>query len=121
MLRKWTKLHISVVCLKDIEVIKGAIPTKITECIGVNLPIVLASPYSDAAAIIENNNFGRVVEAESPRELASTLLDLFENRNKLEEICDSMINRKLNFTRRTQAYKLYKNIEDIVYHKGNNK
>jgi len=110
----WNELDLCVVPLRDIELFKGSIPTKLTECFGMELPVLLSSPYSDASKLLEREGFGESVAAENPAILAERIISLSRDTEKIKLFKSNLRMSKGKFTRKVQAFTLYRLILSIM-------
>jgi len=85
----WSLCDISLISLKDTDLFKTVIPSKIFESMGMGIPMIITAPKGEATDIIETSQSGIVLESESPRNLAATIRELYQNRNKLHSLADN--------------------------------
>lgn len=86
MPRLWSLCDISLISLKDTELFKTVIPSKIFESMGMGLPMVMTSPIGEATAILSESESGAIVKPESPKEVARVIRELYGNRARLNEL-----------------------------------
>ncbi|MDC0505893.1 glycosyltransferase family 4 protein [Amylibacter sp.] len=67
---------ISMVSLRDVELFKTVIPSKIFESMAMGIPILCSIPKGQATKIIKENDVGWNVPPESPAQLANKILKL---------------------------------------------
>jgi glycosyltransferase involved in cell wall biosynthesis len=82
----WSLCDISLISLKDTDLFKTVIPSKIFESMGMGLPMVMTSPIGEATNILERSCSGVIVNPESPNEVAGVIRELYNDRNRLEKI-----------------------------------
>jgi len=82
----WSLCDISLISLKDTDLFKTVIPSKIFESMGMGLPMVMTSPIGEATNILENSYSGVIVTPESPKEVALIIRELYNDRPRLNEI-----------------------------------
>ncbi|WP_298445781.1 glycosyltransferase family 4 protein [uncultured Ferrimonas sp.] len=82
MPRVWSLCDVSLANLKDSELFRTVIPSKIFESMGMGLPIIMAVPEGEATQIVEQTGSGLVVPPESPSRLADAVVKL-ANDNEL--------------------------------------
>jgi len=85
----WSLCDISLISLKDTDLFKTVIPSKIFESMGMGIPMIITAPKGEATDIIETSQSGVVLEPESPRKLAVTIRELYQNRNKLHSLAEN--------------------------------
>ena len=82
----WSLCDVSLIHLKNDPLFKSVIPSKIFESMGMGLPIILSLPAGESSRIIEGTGAGVVIPPEQPEKLALTVVELFEDRVKLEKL-----------------------------------
>jgi colanic acid biosynthesis glycosyl transferase WcaI len=82
----WSLCNVALVHLKNAPLFGTVIPSKIFEAMGMGLPILLAAPEGEASHIVRREGVGLCVPAEDPKELASAVLFLEENRQFLHQL-----------------------------------
>jgi len=85
MPRLWSICDLGLVHLKDQEVFRTVIPSKIFECFGMGVPVLYAGPESEGAAIVREARAGVTLPAEAPHELARAVLALASDRARVAE------------------------------------
>lgn len=76
MPRLWSLCDISMVHLKDSELFKTVIPSKIFESMGMGIPMIIGVPEGEATEIVATTESGVVVKPESPEDIANAVLKL---------------------------------------------
>ena len=105
---------IGLVHLKDHDVFKKVIPSKIFEIMAVGIPIILVSPYGEAATIIEENDVGKWIQSGDPKLLANTILDMIGDNKAMSEYSKNSLDSIDNFTREKQSMKVLYVVEMIL-------
>jgi colanic acid biosynthesis glycosyl transferase WcaI len=77
----WGLCDVSLVHLRDTPLFQTVIPSKIFESMGMGLPILIAAPKGQASGIVENEQVGCWVPAESPQALATAATELKNDCN----------------------------------------
>ena len=77
---------ISVIPLKKLDLFKGAIPSKIFECLAMKKPILLGVEGEAKELFIDEGNSGLAFSPEDFSDLAAKTLELYNNRNILEQL-----------------------------------
>lgn len=72
----WSVCDLGLVHLKDQDVFRTVIPSKIFECFGMGVPVLYAGPDSEGAQIVRDARGGVTLPAEKPDELAKAVLEL---------------------------------------------
>ena len=73
MPKLWSLCDVSLISLKDTELFKTVIPSKIFESMGMGLPMLISAPEGEATAIIDSSESGLVVTPESPLALVNAI------------------------------------------------
>jgi glycosyltransferase involved in cell wall biosynthesis len=97
---------VGLVHLKDHEVFKKNIPSKMFEMMAVGLPLLLVSPKGEAAEIIEENNVGKWVQSGNPALLSNAVLEMVREKDGLQKYSNSCLVAIDQFTRKKQARKV---------------
>jgi len=86
MPKLWSLCDISLISLKNTDLFKTVIPSKIFESMGMGLPMVMTSPIGEATNILEKSRSGVIVTPESPKDVALIIRELYHDRVRLNEI-----------------------------------
>ena len=108
MPKLWSLCDISLISLKDTELFKTVIPSKIFESMGMGLPMVMTSPVGEATAILNESRSGIIVKPESPYEVAQVIRELYEDREKLHQLSVNSANAAMLYDRKKLAEKMLK-------------
>lgn len=103
MPKLWSLCDISLISLKDTELFKTVIPSKIFESMGMGLPMIMTAPKGEATAIIEETKSGLIVKPESPQEVENLIRELYVNRIKLKELANNSENTAKLYDRKKLA------------------
>jgi len=113
MPRVWSLCDVSLVPLKNSDLFRTVIPSKIFECMGMGIPTIMSVPEGEATAIIKNTNSGITVAPENVDEIVNGILKL-KNESKLyAELKKDSIKSGSNFSRDLMADKML-NIFNIL-------
>ena len=82
----WSLCDISLISLKDTELFKTVIPSKIFESMGMGLPMIITAPEGEATEIILETCSGIITSPESPTNLAEAIRYLYHDRRKCAEL-----------------------------------
>jgi colanic acid biosynthesis glycosyl transferase WcaI len=99
----WSLCDVALVHLKNAPLFRKVIPSKIFEAMGMGLPILLVAPEGEASHIIRREGVGLCVPAEDPKELASAVLFLNENRKILHQMSRCSHEAAPRYSRERQA------------------
>jgi len=114
MRRLWSLCNISLISLKDTDLFKTVIPSKIFESMGMGLPIILTAPNGEATKILIQTKSGLVVKAESPKEQAMAIRQLYNDKIKLKELAQNSFNAAKVFERKKQAFSMLDKLKELV-------
>jgi len=109
MPKLWSLCDISLISLKDTELFKTVIPSKIFESMGMGLPMVMTSPIGEATEILDDSNSGVIVRPESPEKVAQAIRELYENSIKLSELAKNSRRAAQNYDRKELALVMLQN------------
>jgi glycosyltransferase involved in cell wall biosynthesis len=110
----WRLCDLSLISLKDSELFKKVIPSKIFESMGMGIPMVAPIPIGEASKIIESTKSGVVVEPENPEKLANEIIKLFENNEELKRLQMQSFQAAKRFCRKRLANDMLNQIEDLL-------
>jgi glycosyltransferase involved in cell wall biosynthesis len=99
----WSLCDVALVHLKNAPLFATVIPSKIFEAIGMGLPILLVAPEGEATNFVRREEVGLCVPAEDPKELASAILFLNENRQFLKQLSRRSSESAPRYSRERQA------------------
>lgn len=106
MPRLWSLCDISLVPLKNSDLFKTVIPSKIFECMGMGIPTLMSVPEGEATAIIQETNSGLTVESESVDQIVDGILELKNNTDFFNELRQSSIGVASQFSRDLMSEKM---------------
>jgi hypothetical protein len=109
---------VALIHLKDDPLFESVIPSKIFEAMGMGLPILLALPEGEAAALVRNTGAGVVIPPERPERLAGAVLELHNQpalRERLSRAGQSVAPR---YSRKRQAAKMVAVFEAVMEGSG---
>ena len=105
--RYWSLLDVSIIHLRKVELFKSVIPSKIFDCMGMGLPILLGVP-GESADIVVNEGIGEVFEPENVEELASRLSKLKSQERLLSSYKNATQIAARKYNRHNLAIKMLK-------------
>jgi glycosyltransferase involved in cell wall biosynthesis len=114
MPKLWSLCDISLISLKDTELFKTVIPSKIFESMGMGLPMVMTSPNGEATNILEKSNSGVIVNPESPKDVALIIRELYNDRPRLKEIAVNSSQAAKKYDRKQLAELMLSKIEELI-------
>lgn len=72
---------VGLIMLKNNELFKTVLPSKMFEYMGMKKPLLLSAPPGEASGIVKKHECGIHIDADQPRILVEKCLFFFENRN----------------------------------------
>lgn len=102
----WSLCDVSLVHLKDTELFKSVIPSKLFESMGMGLPIVIGVPEGEATNIVRMCDAGIVVTPESPKSIAEAVLHLYRDRELYERHSSASHRSAKTYSRDALALKM---------------
>ena len=103
----WSLLDVSIIHLRKVELFESVIPSKIFDCIGMGLPILLGVS-GESADIVVNEGIGEVFEPENVEELASSLSKLKSQERLLSSFKNATQVAARKYNRHNLAIKMLK-------------
>lgn len=79
MNRIWSLCDVALIHLRNLDVFRTVIPSKLFESMGVGQPVLMGLPRGEATEIVEETGCGIVCEPESPESIAEGVLRLAED------------------------------------------
>jgi glycosyltransferase involved in cell wall biosynthesis len=110
----WSLCDISLISLKNTDLFKTVIPSKIFESMGMGLPMVMTSPIGEATNILERSCSGVIVNPESPNEVAGVIRELYNDRNRLEKIAINSSEAAKEYDRKQLAELMLDKLEQFA-------
>lgn len=114
MPKLWSLCDVSLISLKDTELFKTVIPSKIFESMGMGLPMIMTAPQGEATDIINYSSAGVVVSPESPYEVASAIRTLYIERSRLDEFAIKSAFSASNYDRKKLALSMISKIQPMI-------
>ena len=68
----WSAFDCTIICLRNLALFRGAVPSKTYEAMAAGVPVIL-SVEGEAAGIIRDSDAGIVVEPENPQQMAEAI------------------------------------------------
>ena len=99
----WSLCDVALVHLRDTPLFETVIPSKIFEAMGMGLPILLACPKGEAAAILSDSGAGLCVPPEDPQALTDAVASLKQNPDLHRSLATHSLRSAPNHTRERQA------------------
>jgi glycosyltransferase involved in cell wall biosynthesis len=110
----WGLCDIALVPLKDEHEFTKVIPSKIFECMGMGLPMLLSVPPGEAAGIVEPVGAGAVVPPENALAMVQALTTLVDNRDQLADMAAASAASAARFDRKRLAQSMLGILQSVV-------
>jgi colanic acid biosynthesis glycosyl transferase WcaI len=114
----WSLCDVALVHLKNHEVFKTVIPSKIFEAMAMGLPILLVAPEGEASVIVRREDVGPVVPAGDPRKLADAVVGLLTDDAARSRMVRAGLEAAPRYSREQQARDVLSVCEAVVRGKG---
>lgn len=105
VIKYWSIIDITVICLKKSELFRSVIPSKMFESMSMGIPI-LHAVKGESAEIVAKYGVGVIVEPESPIHMAEELISLSKDLKTLKELGRNGLIASTRFDRRILAQDL---------------
>ena len=110
----WSLCDLSLISLKNTELFKTVIPSKIFESMGMGIPMVAPIPLGEASAIINSTESGIVVVPEDSEQLANQILKLYLDNELMASLRLNSYNAASSFCRSRLAKDMLNEIERLI-------
>jgi colanic acid biosynthesis glycosyl transferase WcaI len=99
----WSLCDVALVPLRDSPVFNAVIPSKIFECMGMGIPVMMSLPEGEATRIVERTGCGVCVPPEDVNAMATALVNLAENPDQRRAFATAAFAAAPEFSRDTLA------------------
>lgn len=106
MNRVWSLCDVALIHLRDLDVFRTVIPSKLFESMGVGQPVLMGLPSGEATGIVEDTGCGVVCEPESPESMAAAIRTLASDSALYETLKRQSLAAAPSYSRETQAKKM---------------
>lgn len=111
--RYWSLLDVSLIHLRGTELFKTVIPSKMFECMGMGIPILLGV-QGEAAEILRQSGAGIAFEPENSQQLAEQLKSLCRDPQVLKEMSSLGISAAKEYDRTSLAHSMLGILERVA-------
>lgn len=108
---------VSIVHLKNTQLFKKVIPSKIFESMAMGIPIIISAPQGEATSIVDSEGIGLVVAPENPVELAAAIRTIKLDGN-IAKFQKNSIRARHKYDRSFLANQMLQIVERVVSSKG---
>ncbi len=109
----WSLCDISVVHLKNSELFRHVIPSKIFESMAMGLPIVIGVPEGEATQLVEADNVGLKITPESSEQLGEAILKLKADAELYQLYRNNGLVAAKKYERKHQAQLMLSELENL--------
>ena len=102
----WSLCDTALIHLRDLDVFKTVIPSKLFESMGVGLPVMMGVPRGEATGIVEEQKCGVLFHPEDADDMAKQVLALSQDTERYEELKRNSLQAAKRFSRETLANKM---------------
>ncbi len=113
VIRYWSLLDVSIIHLKKSELFTSVIPSKMFECMAMEIPI-LHGVEGESADIVLEHDIGLTFEPENHNQLVERLITLHDDWDVRARLANNGPIAALNYDRKLLAEKMLSIIEDCV-------
>jgi len=99
----WSVCDIALIPLRNKPLFSSVIPSKLFECMGMGIPVIMSVPAGEATSIVDATHCGLVVQPENPQELADSVRKLLSDKALLAELKANALMAAENFSRKQAA------------------
>lgn len=103
MSRLWSLCDVSLVNLRNADLFKSVIPSKIFESMGMGIPMIVSMPHGEATEIVSNAKAGLIIDPEAPNELAQAIIKLRDDKKLLSTLSMGALSAAQQFSREKLA------------------
>ena len=123
MSRLWSLCDVSLVNLRNADLFRTVIPSKIFESMGMGIPMIVSMPYGEATELVSKADAGLIISPEAPDELAKAIIKLRDDKKLLGDLSTGSLSAAQEFSREKLAADALDSFALAVqtYHKGRNK
>ena len=99
----WSVCQVSLIHLRNAEVFRTVIPSKIFESMAMGLPIIYSGPEGPGADLVRGRGAGIVVPSERPADLAQAVESLMNDHARRRNMADASLRAAPEYSRERQA------------------
>jgi colanic acid biosynthesis glycosyl transferase WcaI len=114
MSRLWSLCDAALIPLRDAPVFATVIPSKLFECMGMGIPVLMSLPRGEATVIVETTGCGIVVPPEDPQALAAVIESLVSDPERLKMLHHASAAAATSYSRETQARRMLEVLNRIA-------
>lgn len=112
VVRYWSLLDASIIHLKKSDLFRSVIPSKLFECMGMGIPVLLGVE-GESADIVQREDVGLVFEPENTEALCLRLKELFDDTELRRRLTQRGPEAAARYDRRTLAIEMLGHLQDL--------
>ncbi|WP_031256484.1 glycosyltransferase family 4 protein [Mesorhizobium sp. L48C026A00] len=113
VVRYWSLLDTSIIHLRKSELFHSVIPSKLFECMGMGIPVLLGVE-GEAAGIVEREDIGLVFEPEDAEALCRRLDELFADKDLRQRLSRNGLKAAGRYDRNALATEMLGYLDNLV-------
>ena len=114
MPRIWSVCDVSLVHLRNADLFRTVIPSKIFEAMGMGLPMIIGVPEGESTGIVRDAGAGIVVEPENAAAIAQAIVTLADSEKEYVRLSEGAVGAATKYDRKTLAVEMLGMIEHCV-------
>lgn len=107
----WSVCDVALIPLRNQPLFSSVIPSKLFECMGMGIPVVMSVPEGEATRIVEETGCGLVVPPEDPISLVKAVMQLKTDHDLLATLKINAVKGAPGFSRENAAKSMLEYIE----------
>jgi glycosyltransferase involved in cell wall biosynthesis len=114
MPKVWSLCDISLVTIKDTQLFKSMISSRIFESMAMKLPMIISTPEGATTKLIKKTNSGLIVPPENAHKLSEAILQLEKDSTLYDHLADNSLIASKKYNRKNLALEMLIHIEELV-------
>jgi colanic acid biosynthesis glycosyl transferase WcaI len=110
----WSICDLSIITLKNDNLFRTVIPSKIFESMAMRLPIIISVPRGEATEIVASSESGIIVPPEKHADLAEAILKLYKDQKLLKKLSENSYRASKLYDREKLANEMLKYITKLI-------
>jgi glycosyltransferase involved in cell wall biosynthesis len=111
--RYWSLLDVSIIHLRKTDLFTSVIPSKLFECMGMGIPVLLGVA-GESAAIVQSEQFGEVFDPDNAQQLVEALLKLRTDEARFKSYQANGLIAAKRYDRKQLAEKMLKILQKLI-------
>ena len=117
MAKYWALLDVAIVHLRNTPLFRRVIPSKIFECMGMGIPILMGVA-GESGDLVSKERAGIAFEPEHADQLARAMIELIEGESLRESLARAALEAAPKYDRRRLALNMLAEVEAILHPVG---